>query len=264
MKRHHTILSFLIITLISFSCSEYNKVLKGDDIELKYTKALEYYDSKDYYKSMTLFEEVYPHYRITKKGEKSYYLMSMSHYNVQEYYTAGVYFRNFSKSFPNSEHAEECAFLAAYTAVLNSPYYSLDQTNTYKALNELQLFLNRYPESTRIDTCNVLIDELRGKLERKKYEGAKQYYQIENYKSSVVALESVLETFPETKYKEDVFFLILKSNFYLANRSIDAKKEERYRNTIKSYHTFVDRFSNSDKMKEAEAMYKDCVKFLEH
>ena len=53
----------------------------------------------------------------------------------------------------------------------------LDQTNTYDALKELQLFINTYPNSSRIPECNDLIDKLRTKLEYKDYQDSQNVLQ---------------------------------------------------------------------------------------
>ena len=51
------------------SCSDYNKILKGSDYNLKYEKALEYYENNQCYKSLPLFEELMSYFRMTSKGK---------------------------------------------------------------------------------------------------------------------------------------------------------------------------------------------------
>ena len=45
--------------------------------------------------------------------------------------------------------------------------------------------------------------------------------------------------------------------------SIDVKKVERFEETIKSYHNFVDSFKNSSYYREAENYYLSSLKELE-
>ena len=63
----------LLIVLLIASCSEYQKVLRSDDPNLKYEKAVEYYQEGDYFRSMQLFDELVILYRGTAKAEKIYY-----------------------------------------------------------------------------------------------------------------------------------------------------------------------------------------------
>ncbi|MFH1320780.1 MAG: outer membrane protein assembly factor BamD, partial [Bacteroidota bacterium] len=253
----------LLILISFYSCSKYRKVLKSTDFDYKYEMALQYYNDDHFYKALPLFEELITIYRGTEKAEQVYFYYSYCNYNLEDYIFAGYYFKNFSKTYPNSEHAEECQFMNAYCYYLTSPVSSLDQTNTYKAINELQLFINMHPQSSRITECNMLIDELRLKLENKSYKNAKLYYDLGNYKAASVAFNNTLKDFPDTKYKEEIVFFILKSNYLLAFNSVESKKEERLRTAINAYHTFIDSYSDSKYIKEAKSIFKDLLKQTE-
>src|ERR1043165_7017447 len=137
--------------------------------------------------------------------------------------SAAADFENFAITFPNSEFAEECAYMHAYCYYLDSPIYSLDQENTTKAINEFQLFINKHPQSTRVQKSNGIIDELRFKLETKDFSNARQYYDLGDYKASAVAFKNLIADYPSTRYKEEAMFLILKSNYLLAVNSVDKK-----------------------------------------
>lgn len=251
-----------VLTLQFSGCSEYNKVIKSNDNELKKTKAIEYYQAGDWIKAITLLEEVIAYYKLTPEGEKLYFYYCMSNYNLGDYYLAGYYFSRFIRQYPKSQYCEEAMFLAAMCSVHNSPQYTLDQTETYNALDGLQVFIDMYPNSARIDTCNIIMDNLRAKLERKQFEYAKLYYKTENYKAAVVSLNATLEKFPNTKYKEEIYYLLVMSNYQLAMNSISSKKVERLNETLKSYNKFVAEFPNSDKRKELEGIKEKTEKEL--
>lgn len=251
----------LIVSILS-GCSEYNKILKSNDYELKYTKAKEYYEKGDYYKSLPLFEELMSFFRMTDKGEDVYYYYAQNQYSIKEYFMAAYYFKKFAKNYPNSPRAQECAFLSAICKEKLSPTYNLDQKETYAAIDEFQLFMDRYPNSNLIDSCNTMIRHLRSKLEKKSYENGKLFYKMEKYRSAIIAFNSTLQTYPDTDYKEEILFLIVKSNYLFASNSIETKKMERYDETIKSYHKFVDSFNSSKWIKQAEGYYKSSVKEL--
>jgi outer membrane protein assembly factor BamD len=252
-----------LFLLVSSSCSKYNKVLKSDDLAYKYTKAIEYYNEKEYIKCIPIFEELITLYRGTAKSESVYYYYSMAHFGLKDYYLASYYLKNFVKTYPNSQYSEDCAFLSAYCSYLSSPNYELDQAETKTAVSEMQLFLDRYPESSKKDSCNNIIDELREKLAEKSFQNAKLYYQTENYKSAVVTLNNTIKDYPNSKHIEELHFLIVKSNFLLAVNSIQSKKAERFKETIKSYTTFADLFVNSKYIKQAENFYDSSIKELE-
>ena len=252
---------FLVIAILA-SCNKYNKLLKSSDFELKYTKAVEYYQKKNYVKALPLFEELMTVYRGTAKAERVSYYYAYCNFGLEDYLLASYHLKNFVKTFPNSESAEEAMFTSAYCYYLDSPPYSLDQENTIKAINEFQLFLNMYPNTTKVTECNEYIDKLRGKLERKAFENATLYYNIEDYKASIQAYKNLLKDYPDNKYREEVNFMIVKSNYLLAKNSIPEKKQERYKSTVESYYKFIDNYKESKYLREAESIFTESQRAL--
>ena len=238
-------------------------MLKSNDLEYKYGKAVEYYKEGDCLKAIPIFEELIALYRGTAKSEKIFYYFAKSHYCIKDYILAGYYFQQFTKTFPNSAYNEECAYLTAYCSYLESPNYSLDQGETKKALNDLQLFLELYPATNKIDTINSIIDELNFKLEKKAFENSRLYLQTEKYKAAAISLRNTLKEYPATQYREDIMFMIVEANYLLAINSISSKKRERLEETIESYHKFVDNFENSSRIRQAEQYYEGALRELD-
>lgn len=261
-KIRHIFLGVSLLVLIS-SCSQYEKLLKSTDHEKKYAAALEYYKKKDYYRTLQLLDEVMPVYRGTEKSEQVYYHYAYSYYGQESYLMASYHFKNFSKTFPRSKYAEECSFMSAYCFYLDSPVYSLDQENTHKAISELQSYINEYPQSTRIDSCNKLIDQLRVKLEDKSFESAKLYFNTGEYKAAIVAFNNTLKDFPNTKYRELATYYIFESSFRLAMNSIEDKKNERLKSAYSAYNDFVERFPESKLRKQADGFKGTLKKEIE-
>ena len=251
---------FVVIILVSTSCSKYQRLLKSTDYNLKYTEGIRYYEKEDYYRAKNLFEELIPILRGTIKSERIYYYYAYCNYNLGDHVLAGYYFKNFSRTYPNSKHVEEAEYMSAYCQFLNSPEPELDQTYTYKALQEFQYFINRYPESSHIADCNKYVDRLRQKLEDKAFLSSKLYFNLGEYKAAVVFLDNTLNQFPDTDYREELLFLAVKANYKFAEGSIYKKKEERYQYTIDAYYAFVDEFPESDNLKDAKKIYDDSVK----
>lgn len=253
---------FALVLIGLASCNKYNRLLKSSDFELKYTKAVEYYGKKNYVKALPLFEELMTVYRGTGKAEQVSYYYAYCNFGLEDYLLASYHLKNFVKTFPMSEFAEEAMFTSAYCYYLDSPVYSLDQENTIKAINEFQLFVNLYPNSARVKDCNDYIDLLRRKLERKAYENATLYYNIEDYKASIQAFKNLLKDFPDNPYREEANFMILKSYYLLAKNSISEKKEERYKTTIENYYKFIDNYKDSKYLREAETIFEMAQKQL--
>lgn len=251
---------FSLIAVVSFlllSCSGFNKVLKSTDNEYRLKMAEQYYSEGKYEYSRLLLEDLIAIYRGTAKSEKVFYLFAMSYYHQRDYFTAGIYLKNFTKTFPKSSFAEESAYLAAMCAYYQSPKSSLDQTDTYLAMNDFQLFLNRYPESSKKDTVNLMMTQLRTKLEKKAFDISKLYYQTERYKAAVVSLNNTIRDYPNTRYEEEILFMILRANYQLALNSIESKKRERLDEATKAYERYIDRYASSRRAGDAETLYRN-------
>lgn len=253
---------FALFTFILGGCSEYQKLLKSSDNDLKYKKAVEYYNGEEYVKASTLFEELLPIYRGTSKAETISYYISYCSYGQGDYISAGYFFRNFLKTFPDSPYSEECLYMSAYCYYLESPKPRLDQTATTNALDAFQLYINRYPNSTRIPKCNDYIDEMQDKLVLKSYLSAKNYYDREHYPSAIIALQNSIKDYPGSSYREDLMFMLLESKFELADKSIAEKQRERFNQAKEEYYSFVDEFPESKFKKRAEKIIENIELYL--
>ena len=243
-------LVLIILGGLLSSCSDFNKVMKSKDNVYKKEKAIQYYDNKEYVNAAAVLEDIIPHYKLSADGEKLYYYYCMANYHSEDYYLASYYFRRFINQYPSSKYAEECQFLSAICSVKNSPGYTLDQTETLNALDQLQIFIDMNPNSTLIDSCNKIMDRLNFKLQKKQFEASKSYYQTENYKAAVSAFNNHLSDFPNSTFKEESMYFAVISNFELAINSIESKKLSRLNDTLKSYRKFVGEFPSSEYIKE--------------
>jgi len=255
------ILIILIPIVFSTSC-KYQKLLKSTDNKTKYEVAKEYYENEDYVKAMTLFEQLKPIYRGTEKGEEVSYYFAYCNYYTKNYILAGHYFRQFIGAFPNSQFAEECTFMNAYCYYLDSPKSTLAQESTYKALDEVQLYLGRYPDNDRMEECNELIDDLTRKLQKKAYDNAFLYYKVGQFKAASVALKSSLELYPDSEYREQTLYYIIKSDYTYALNSVYGKTTDRLKEALKDYKIFVKAFPESKYLKDLTKIHEDITKKL--
>lgn len=243
---------FAVITLLT-SCDGYNKVIRSDDYDLKFNTANELYDSgKGYARSIVLYEQIYQRFPKTSQGEVAYYRIGKAYYNDKDYYMAGYYLGSYSSRFPFSPKAEEALYLSALCSVENSPSPSLDPNDTELAIKDLQTFINRFPESEFVPSCNETIDQLRMKLEIKEFDAVKHYSKTEYFRAATVSAMSFLEKYPLTKFKEEAMYLLVKNSYLLSINSVQDKKKERIEESIQRYRTFVTEFPQSNYKREVD------------
>jgi outer membrane protein assembly factor BamD len=244
---------FVLVILIS-SCSDFQKALKSEDVSVKFIEATKMYEAKKYAKALRLFDQIAPAYKGKPQAERMFYMYAQSLYKTEQYYLAGYQFESFVSSYPKSEKVEESAFLGAKCFSELSPVYTLDQTDTYKAIDKLQNFIDIYPESTNVAEANLLVKALREKLELKAYENAKTYNNVSDYKAAMVAFDNFIINFPGTPYKEKALFYKLDSAYNLAINSYQNKMEERLISAKAAYTGFVKYYNNSEYKPKADEM----------
>ncbi len=246
----------LMITLFLSSCSEYQKALKSEDIASKFKMGTELYDAGKYGKANKLFAQIVPQYRGKPQAEKLMYMYSNSFYQVKDYYLAGYHFERFEGQYPKSEKAEEALFLGAKSFYMLSPVYSKEQKETITAIEKLQIFINKFPDSEYLPEANILIHELDYKLERKAFEIAKLYNKIanfesEDYEASIKAFDNFLLDYPGTTFREEAMYYRFDSAYRLGINSIERKREERLKTAVKFYNAFYKAYPESQHNVEA-------------
>ena len=241
---------YIIIALVSgtalTSCGEYNKVLKSTDYEYKYEAAKSYFGKGQNTKAATILEELITIMKGTDKAEESLYMLGMTYYNQGDFITASHYFTTYYNTYPRGVYTEQARYFSGKALFLDTPEPRLDQSSTYKAIQELQMFMEYFPTSSRRQDAQQMIFDLQDKLVMKDYLAAKLYYDLGSY----------------TKMREDLSILVLRAKYDMAKASVEEKKEERMRETIDEYYSFKNEFPDSKYTKEVESIYKDANKYV--
>jgi len=252
----------LIIALLVVSCGEYEKLLKSTDYDLKKAKAKEYYDAGQYVKSTEVLAQILPRYRASVEAEDLNWMNAMSFYGMKDYIMAGSYFKSFVEQFPFGVHAEEANYMAAYCDYKMAPRPELDQESTRSAIEGFNIFVIRFPNSSKAEDAKKLITELQESLVEKSYLSAKLYYDMKAYKAAVVALNNSLKEYSNSKYREEMMFLKLNSLFKYAELSFPAKQKERYQETLDDYYSFMEEFPKTGYSKEVSYIFEKTNTFL--
>jgi outer membrane protein assembly factor BamD len=248
----------IVLLVASISCkSKYEKLKASNDNAKKFQEGKRLYDKKEYDKALGLFETLLSRYRGTDGATDLFYLNAMTNYKLKDYTAAAYHFNEFATSYPSDPRAEEARFLTAYCYYLDAPVFSLDQENTFKCIDKLQLFINLYPKSDRVAEASKLIQDLRDRLERKSYENAKLYLNIGNNQSAVIAFNNTLRDYPDTKYAEELEYLTIKAQYEYAKQSREYKQEERYTQAMTYADQFFEKYPTSKYTLDAQSLRKD-------
>jgi outer membrane protein assembly factor BamD len=259
-KKFPSLFAGLLIVLICAvgGCkSKYEKLKASNDNQKKYQEGLRLYNKKEYSKALGLFEPLLTRYRGNEVAVDLFYYNAMANYYLKDYTSAAYHFKEFATSYPSDSRAEECRFLTAYCYYLDAPVFSLDQENTMRCIESLQLFINLYPKSNRVAEASKLIQNLRDRLEEKAYANAKLYLTIGENQAAVIAFNNMLRDYPDTKYAEELEFLIVKAQYEYAHQSRELRQEERYTQTIADADQFIEKYPKSGYLTQAKTLRKD-------
>jgi len=250
MQKNKIYIFILLISLGLASCGEYHKVLNKGTAQEQYQMASKMYEEQSYTKAIQLFEKITPFYRGKPQMERIQYMISQSYYNTKQYTLSSYYFDKFLKNYPKSSKVEEAAYLSAHSYYLASPIFSLDQKDTYEALNALQNFIYKYPESDKVSEANESINELTYKLETKAFEIAKQFYNTGDYIAAITSFDNFTSEYLGTSYKEESLYLRFMASYKLAINSYIYKKEKRLNDAIKAHEKLKRSFPESEHLQE--------------
>lgn len=254
------VLFIMMIAVLFSSCGEYNKILKSTDYELKYSYAKKYFNMKEFTKSATLLEELVPIYKGTASAEESLYLLAQSYYGQKDYLTASQYFNTYYTTYPKGEYTELARYYSGYGLYLDSPDPRLDQTQTYKAIAELQLYLEYYPQSERAKEAQNIMFELQEKLAFKELLATRLYYNLgtymgNNFQSSVITAQNALKNYPYSKYREEFMYYVIQSKYELAMVSVEEKLQGRYRDVVDEYYNYMNEYPEGKYVKQVKKFY---------
>lgn len=268
MKRILKIFPVLpLLMIILSSCGEYNKVLKSPDMMVRFEYAKKAYEQRKYMQAITLLQELQNHLRGTEHGEDATFILAMSYFENKDYLNSAVYFRNYYQRYPRGKYTELARFYCGYGYYLDSPEPQLDQTLTMKAIEEFGGFLDYFPNSDKAGIAKNAIIEMQDKLTLKQLQNAQLYYNLgnflgNNYESCIITAKNALKDYPYSKYREDFEMLILKAKFQEAKNSIAEKSEERYRDVIDEYYSFINTYPESKNLSEAKSIFNIASKHL--
>lgn len=267
----------LLLAVVALTgCKRFNALEKSNDYEYKYEVAKQYFFEGHYVKASLLFGELLAVMKGTINGEESLYLLAMSSFMCKDYESSAQYFKKYYQSYPKGQYVEYARYYSGYALYLKAPDPRLDQSNTYLAIQEFQQFLDYYPYTRLKSETHEMIYALQDRLVEKEYLSAKLYYDLgdyvgnclsggSNYEACIVTSQNALRDYPyaSNEMREKFSILVLRSKYYLAMKSVEEKREQRFRDAIDEYFSFAGDYPESKYMDEARQMHANAVRIVD-
>ncbi len=265
MKYKHLVYSFVVTALVVLSAactSSFDKLIKGNDQELKYKKALEYYENGKYGRAAQLFDNILLYFRGSQRDDSVNFFLAKSYYLDGDVMSSAHFFDQFRQTFPRSKFTEEAYYLRCVSLYGMTYRSSLDPKPSNQALAAMNEFIYLYPSNQWLKETQEMQDDLLGRLDEKAYNSAALYYKIEDYKAAIMALKTSLKDNPGTRYREEILYLIMASSYQLAKHSVPAKQRDRYQAVIDEYYNIAGEYPESKYKNEVNDMHRKALDFL--
>lgn len=266
------VLYSLFAVLLLVSCSaEYNSVFKSADYIYKYEYAKKCYAMGKYAQASDLLGDIVTMMKGTDSAEESLYMYGMSLYHNGDYEAASEAFKKYCTSYPKGEFTELAFFYTAESLRDSSPEPRLDQTPTMSAIKAYQNYLDIYPNAIFKAQAQDRMIELQDKLVVKELHNARLYYNLgtyfgncldggSNYEACIITAENAIKEYPYMNKREEFALLIMKSKYYLAVNSSEAKRQERFQNAEDECYGFLNEYPESQYRSTAEDYIRICKK----
>lgn len=256
------ILGVLVISAAVSCKSQFDALLSSNDVDAKYKAAFELFNKGKYQKAASLFESMSVLTDGTERDDTVQYYWGLSNYRFKDYVTAEANFTRFVTNFPRSPFAENARFLRIDCLYRSTYRYELDQTPTKVAIAAIAEYQKDYGTQSHATECAAMLDDLNERLDRKAYESARLYFNMEDYKAARVAFRNTLKDNADNIYREDILYYIAKSSYKYAQLSVHSKQKERYLTFIDDYLNFVGEIPQSKYSRELKTLYARVQKAL--
>jgi len=244
-------------------------MLKYADQSYKYEEAKTYFAKGDYVKAATLLNDVITVLKGSDKGEESLYMLGLSYFNDVDYITAHETFNQYLTSYPRGQFVELARFYSGKSLYLNAPEARLDQSSTYQAIQELETFVELFPNSVNKDEAQFMIFTLQDRLVEKELYSARLYFNLgnylgNNYESCVITAQNALKDYPYTEYREELSFLVVKAKYEMAVNSVADRKVQRYRDALDECYSFRNEYPESPYTDQNEHMLERSERVIQN
>jgi outer membrane protein assembly factor BamD len=251
IKTSNIITLLLLVTLFS-SCGKFYKLERSTNWEELYESANSYYNEGEYSKAIILYDKVLPVIRGSEKAELADFNYAYSHFRMKRYIESAGYFNTFYQTYNRSPLAEEALFMNAYSLFLDSPDYNLDQKSSKDAVNAIQLFISRYPDSDSFERATSMIEDLQKRFEEKAFQESMLYLRLTDglypgdfYRACIINFQNFAKDYPDSKHNEELAYRLVEVSLAYGERSIFDKKEDRLKDVFKYGEQFKRRYPDS-------------------
>ncbi len=257
--------SFLVVAccvVLLAACGSGSRI-SYDSPQEAFGKGRALYEEGKYDLAITYFQGVFSFGRTHQWAADAQLYLARTYGENGEYLLAANEYERFTKIYRADPRLALVNFEWADTYFQMSPAAPLDQSDTKRAIQEFQLFIERFPADTLVDNAQEKIVELRTKLAEKQYATGKLYERRELYEAAALSFEAVFDLYPDTPWAQPALLGAMEMYIAYSDQSIRARQTERLQAAIKNYDRLIQIFEPGEYHKRAEALYEEAQSRLD-
>lgn len=154
-------------------------------------------------------------------------------------------FREFLTFYPTNPRADYAQFRLAYAYAQQMLAPDRDQTATRDVVKELQVFLDRYPNSALMPDAQKLMRDAKDRLSEASYLVGRHYYRVRWWVGAIDRFREVLQQDPEFTGRDAVYFHLAEALMQLPDKK--AGKAE----ALPYFERLLKEFEQSEYLEEA-------------
>ena len=221
MRRISLVLTFCILGLALFGCAG-RKAAGPNSVEERFARGQAYFKKEKWSRAADDFNWVVLNNPAGSLATEAQYYYAESLYQQKQYVEAQIEFERLLRRWADTEHLIEARYRIVRCLVEQSPRYYYEQKATLDAIDELQTFIDDFPESAQREEAEALIEELRLKMAQKNYESGRLYLKWQRMSPARLYFEKVLSQYYDTAYADEARVGIVVS--YLLQDDIEAAR----------------------------------------
>ena len=208
---------------------------------------MKFFDKGKYSRAKDEFDYIIMTDPGSKLANESQYYKGESLFQMKEYDNAWVAFDRYVRFSNDVSKIEKSRYRICECTINLTNSYQRDQKQTKRALEQLQMFIEDFPQSELVQDAERSIATLRIKLAEKDFEVGRLYLKLEEYGSALIYFRSVLNNYYDTIFADDARIGIIFTHILNENQ----QGARSYFNSEKN------RFVKLEKYREAESLIVD-------
>jgi outer membrane protein assembly factor BamD len=207
-----------IVAPLLFSCSR-EAVREQAPPREQYEEAMKLFEKEKFFKAQTQLQRIIYSYPGQTFIDTAQYYLAVSLYNMEKYPEAVGEFHRLLTAYPVSPFADDAQFQLGMCHFEQSPKYSRDQDETYRAVDDFTEFLNRYPQSPLVAEARERLEMLYDKLARKMFKSGELYLKLKDYEPALLYFDMVRDNYPQTEWAQYALYYSGKAQMQMGRRS---------------------------------------------